>query len=285
MPTDSLGIILCRCSEHAIIPAETREEVEAGLSESELPYTIVDDLCELSARRDPRLTGLAGPKNLTIVACHPRAVNWLFHAGGAPLDGKAVKVLNMRDAKAEGILDHLAGEAYPDAGEKTAASVERLSDWAPWFPVIDHDLCDDCSKCLDFCLFDVFVKRGEKVIVENPENCKTNCPACARICPEVAIIFPKHEDEPINGAEVSAEHLQLANVAVDVEEAMGSDLYAKLAGRRKNHQVKLLRREEIRRAISERKACSCSCDNPPLVCIEGLDGAEVPPKKPGEQQE
>lgn len=50
----------------------------------------------------------------TIVACYPRAVRWLFSAGGTPLpDG--VRVLNMRAASAAEILADLALPAGADA--------------------------------------------------------------------------------------------------------------------------------------------------------------------------
>jgi ferredoxin len=43
--------------------------------------------------------------------------------------------------------------------------------------------------------------EGGKVEVRNPDSCKTGCPACARICPQSAIMFPLYEkDEAIAGA-------------------------------------------------------------------------------------
>ena len=59
-------------------------------------------------------------------------------------------------------------------------------------------------QCLTFCLFNVYsVGEGEQITVQNPDNCKTDCPACSRVCPEVAIMFPKYKAGPINGAEVT----------------------------------------------------------------------------------
>ena len=77
--------------------------------------------------------------------------------------------------------------------------------WVPWFPVIDYDRCRNCKQCLNFCLFGVYQLSPEgKVEVQNPSGCKTNCPACARMCPQKAIIFPKYADAPINGDETPA---------------------------------------------------------------------------------
>ena len=61
-------------------------------------------------------------------------------------------------------------------------------------------------QCLSFCLFDVYgVSADKKIQVQNQNNCKTDCPACSRVCPEVAIMFPKYRHGPINGDEVNAD--------------------------------------------------------------------------------
>ena len=75
--------------------------------------------------------------------------------------------------------------------------------WKPWFPVIDYSRCTNCMQCLSFCLFDVYgVSADQKIQVQNQSNCKTECPACSRVCPEVAIMFPKYRHSPINGEEI-----------------------------------------------------------------------------------
>jgi NAD-dependent dihydropyrimidine dehydrogenase PreA subunit len=75
-------------------------------------------------------------------------------------------------------------------------------DWIPWFPVIDRDRCVNCRQCVEFCLFGTYATDTDgKVRVVHPEKCKTNCPACARVCPYTAIIFPKFTDGPISGDE------------------------------------------------------------------------------------
>ena len=81
--------------------------------------------------------------------------------------------------------------------------------WKPWFPVIDFDRCTNCMQCLTFCLFDVYgVDKQQKITVQNQDNCKTDCPACSRVCPEVAILFPKYGKGPINGDVVREQDVQ-----------------------------------------------------------------------------
>ena len=77
--------------------------------------------------------------------------------------------------------------------------------WKPWFPVIDYDRCTNCMQCLSFCLFNVYgVDDDNQIQAQNHDNCKTNCPACSRVCPEAAIMFPKYKSGPINGDKVTA---------------------------------------------------------------------------------
>ena len=73
---------------------------------------------------------------------------------------------------------------------------------------------------------------GDKVRVANPRACKNNCPACARVCPQLAIIFPKCKDSPINGAAIREQDLARKDLKVDVEAiARSGDLYAELRKR------------------------------------------------------
>jgi Pyruvate/2-oxoacid:ferredoxin oxidoreductase delta subunit len=77
---------------------------------------------------------------------------------------------------------------------RAGASAAKHGDWKPWFPVIDYDRCTNCMQCLSFCLFGVYgVDEEQKIQVQNNDNCKTNCPACSRVCPEAAIMFPKYK--------------------------------------------------------------------------------------------
>jgi hypothetical protein len=71
-----------------------------------------------------------------------------------------------------------------------------------WYPVIDYSRCTNCMECIDFCLFGVYGVDGvETILVEQPDNCRKGCPACSRVCPENAIIFPQHKTPAIAGAD------------------------------------------------------------------------------------
>lgn len=70
-----------------------------------------------------------------------------------------------------------------------------------WYPVIDFARCTNCLECIDFCLFGVYgVDQAETILVEQPDNCRKGCPACSRVCPENAIIFPQHKTPSISGS-------------------------------------------------------------------------------------
>ena len=71
-----------------------------------------------------------------------------------------------------------------------------------WYPVIDYSRCTNCMECIDFCLFGVYgVDLLDRILVEQEDNCKKGCPACSRVCPANAIVFPEHKTPGIAGAE------------------------------------------------------------------------------------
>src|SRR5205085_2319579 len=104
--------------------------------------------------------------------------------------------------------------------------------WKPWFPVIDYARCTNCMQCLSFCLFGVYgVDEAQKIQVQNNDNCKTNCPACSRVCPEAAIMFPKYKAAPINGDVVSDADLNREKMKIDISALLGGDIYQMLRER------------------------------------------------------
>jgi len=64
-----------------------------------------------------------------------------------------------------------------------------------WYPIIDHDLCNRCYACLDFCPYDVLDKNEKgDIVVKNKENCTVFCQACRHMCEIGAISFPNKKE-------------------------------------------------------------------------------------------
>ncbi len=143
--------------------------------------------------------------------------------------------------------------------------------WKPWFPVIDYDRCTNCMQCLSFCLFGVYGVDGDrKLQVQNQDNCKTNCPACSRVCPEAAILFPKYKAGPINGDVVSDADLQREKMKVDISALLGGDVYSLLRERTAKAQSRFSKERDADKALAERQKCltklaALSADIPPEV--------------------
>jgi hypothetical protein len=116
-------LLYCHCAYARVVPPAVKAEVLARLTGADVSFEAVPDLCEMSARRDPRLKELAAGGPVTIAACYPRAVRWLFSAAEAPLPEAGVKILNMRTDSAEVIVQALLDPSAPlqtvSAGEGT----------------------------------------------------------------------------------------------------------------------------------------------------------------------
>lgn len=231
--SNSPRVLFCNCAYTDVIGAGRRRRIFEGLAGARVRLVAVPDLCEAAAERDPRITGCFDGQPLTVVACYPRAVKWLARFAGCDFDASVVRVLNMRTDNAESILAALPHAA----GAKPLAplpDVDAGGDWVPWYPALDMDRCVNCKQCLSFCPFGVYgLRDDDRVTVTDPRKCKNNCPACARICPEAAIIFPKAPDPPINGAPVTPQNL--AGRGVDT-------LKRKLAGNKNLHELLAARR-------------------------------------------
>jgi NAD-dependent dihydropyrimidine dehydrogenase PreA subunit len=128
--------------------------------------------------------------------------------------------------------------------------------WKPWFPVIDYSRCTNCMQCLSFCLFDVYgVSEDNKIQVQNNDNCKTNCPACSRVCPEVAIMFPKYQAGPINGDEINEADAGREKIKVDISSLLGGDIYSALKDRSLAARSRFSKERSPDKALDERKKC------------------------------
>jgi Pyruvate/2-oxoacid:ferredoxin oxidoreductase delta subunit len=132
----------------------------------------------------------------------------------------------------------------------------RQTDWKPWFPVIDYDRCTNCMQCLSFCLFGVYgVDNERRIQAQNHDNCKTNCPACSRVCPEAAIMFPKYKAGPINGDIVRDADLQREKMKVDISALLGGDVYSLLRDRSEKARSRFSKERDADKALKERQKC------------------------------
>lgn len=139
-----------------------------------------------------------------------QVVSLLDWVGGNPQPEQMERYLAPTNDTALGLPQAAAAGAAAEAA--TEVQVLRIQETPErrWYPVIDYSRCTNCMECIDFCLFGVYgVDRAETILVEQPDNCRKGCPACSRVCPENAIIFPQHKTPTIAGANEVAGSLKI----------------------------------------------------------------------------
>jgi NAD-dependent dihydropyrimidine dehydrogenase PreA subunit len=139
-----------------------------------------------------------------------------------------------------------------------------------WYPVIDYSRCTNCMECIDFCLFGVYgVDKAETILVEQPDNCRKGCPACSRVCPENAIIFPQHKTPTIAGADVVAGSLK-----IDLSKLFGApetgESAEQAAIRERDEQLVLAGRDAVGATIGLPKRHADSATNQPKDDLDSL---------------
>lgn len=132
-----------------------------------------------------------------------------------------------------------------------------------WYPVIDYGRCTNCMECVDFCLFGVYgVDNAETILVEQPDNCRKGCPACSRVCPENAIIFPQHKTPTIAGSpEVAGGGLK-----IDLSQLFGGggaeEDALEVAARERDEQLAIAGRETVGMTVGIPKRQEGKADGP-----------------------
>ena len=219
-------IIICACASRKFIDKPQVAKLATVLTRQGFEVKVEDDLCRMVEQNSARLEAVA---ESTVIACHERAVRNLLKFRGY----EARAVFDLRQHEPNAILKELEVDAeLNEADKEITARIEAMEPEIgqdAWFPVIDEDRCINCRKCHDFCLFGVYAMEGKKVKVVHPENCKNNCPACARTCPKMAVIFPKYTQSPINGG---VEEEGETAIRIDTNELYNQALRERLANRR-----------------------------------------------------
>jgi NAD-dependent dihydropyrimidine dehydrogenase PreA subunit len=159
-----------------------------------------------------------------VAECSTKVVGLTDWIDGAPKPQQMDRFLHPTNDTSLG--NGSGGNGAAGKSEKASASAEiaepiRIQEepGRRWYPVIDYSRCTNCMECIDFCLFGVYGVDGvETILVEQPDNCRKGCPACSRVCPENAIIFPQHKTPAIAGAPVVAG----ASLKIDLSQLFGA---------------------------------------------------------------
>jgi NAD-dependent dihydropyrimidine dehydrogenase PreA subunit len=219
-----------RCALEEGILAALAQEPDITVAAMPPLYDLADSNAALASVR-----ALTGPL-AALAWLYPRAIHWTLHQRGvkgrfgetqlnrgekpavsenaADEPPRTIWSIDLRDGdtaamhlvELQRILRDLraATSAPPDSSAATEFKIQNpKSKILPprWYPVIDFARCNHCMECIDFCLFGVYgVDDDARLVVESPDNCKPGCPACSRVCPQNAILFPMHRAPSIAGA-------------------------------------------------------------------------------------
>jgi NAD-dependent dihydropyrimidine dehydrogenase PreA subunit len=247
-------ILFCNCGGERI-PKDLLGSVDQLIRSSGAEVTILSDLCGLIAAKKHLLTDLfIKDAECLVIGCYRRTMDLLFkQIDELSLTPEDYNHINLFQAKSEEeVFEQLNGFCTGSIGSAQYREIIEDSGWPAWYPVMDYSRCTACGQCAEFCLFGVYEKTDDRVNVVNPSSCKNNCPACARICPVTAIIFPKYKNGgAIGGSDEIDEQAELQRQALDIESFLGSDMYFALEKRKAKRQS-IIRQEAMNKAILER---------------------------------
>lgn len=247
----SKQIFICGCEKDGKIEKESVQKLIETLEEKNIGFTYIEDMCGTILKNPDDLESLYTAEEAVVFGCQARAMQNLVDNSGRRIDESATTYHHIDDEKEDLISSLESGTGEP-------LKIKYFDEWKPWYPVIDYERCNGCRKCLNFCLFSVYsVEDDGSVVVSASANCKDMCPACARVCPQNAIIFPKHAESPIDGGKGDGSENEKTDI---LEQIQNDDVYSVLSARRKNFQVSLLKKDQLKMAEEERRACCSGAD-------------------------
>jgi len=255
-------IIFCNCgAEH--IGSDRLKAISEFLQFSSHSFVQISDLCGCSVNRQNEIRDIFKTiDEALILACYPRVVK--LHLDNCGFDHQSIKLnyLNYREIDNDRLFTEV--QIFWGGEVLTGDVVHLESDqiWPSWYPMIDYTRCSNCGQCADFCLFGVYEKRDNRVVVVHPQGCKNNCPACGRICPQTAIVFPKYEYKgAIAGDDAIDEFAEQERQHRDIDAILGSNIYQALEMRKVKRQS-IIRSAAMQKAIEERDKAIAENNSP-----------------------
>lgn len=249
----SKKVIFCNCGAK-LIGDDRMEAISQYLKQAEVPFAEISDLCGFSVdQKDETRDLLLSSEEVLIIACYPRAVRLLLENCGIDHQSLKFNFINFRESGNEQVFAGIDSFVEGNTGKGNSSEFKSSAEWPSWYPMIDYSRCNTCGQCADFCLFGVYEKRDNKIVVVNPKGCKNNCPACGRICPQTAIVFPKYEHAgAIAGADTIDEIAEQQRQQFDIDTILGSNIYQALEMRKAKRQS-IIRSTAMQQAIAERE--------------------------------
>ncbi len=212
-------------------------------------------------------------------------MNWI---GGSPKPDQLQRFLNPANTTGiGGNGSHGNGTAAANgngAGDSVSDAIEHTEPAQPvrvqeesgrrWYPVIDFSRCTNCMECIDFCLFGVYgVDNVETILVEQPDNCRKGCPACSRVCPENAIIFPQHKTPAIAGSPEISGGLKI-DLSLLFGAPDGKESAVEIAARERDEQLVLAGRDVVGLTVGIPKRQSDKAQAPKDEIDDLIDGLD-----------
>jgi len=210
--------LLLRLGSHDVLAADSRQRIAEHARIPPDSVVEITDLAKQAFEKNLRAVTevLAQGQDIVIGCSRPRAIQAL-------LDFAAVDVSALRITWLQLPFDR-------DALRKGYGM--------PWFPVIDRARCTGCGTCADYCLFSVYAVEqamppNKQVRIAMPHYCKIGCPACARLCPAGALMFPFCHEPELNG-EIADPQARSQETALA---ALGDDPMRVLAERKNKRRL------------------------------------------------
>lgn len=252
-------IAVCSCRGQREVDKD-RDGIIGFLREKSVPHVLIDDLCGAAATDAESIRRLFNTETETLlIACGGRPVSLALGFAGVTAEIlKNIRILDRYSGDGESlrreILDFVA-KTDNDVVDNMVDNVriESESGWKSWYPLVDYSRCSGCGQCAQFCLFGVYEQTADGVRVVNPQGCKDQCPACARLCPEAAIVFPKYTGGgAIGGSEIIDEAAEKERILRDTGEIAGNDIYRTLK-ERKAKRAAIIKEKTMQKALRERE--------------------------------